>query len=292
MSEAVRRLARLLETRAAGVLAGAYRSSRRGAGLAFAELRPYTAGEDARAIDWKVTARQRRPYVRVYEAERSQALWLVVDGSASLGAGAPGRAPGDFAREAAGWLAAAAWHNGDRVGLVAAGDRVVGIEPRAGRRQVGRIGTALGAIEFTARGVDLGTAVEPIARTRRRALVVVLGDFRDRLDEEPWRLLARRHELWPIRIVDAREANPPRAGLVAVFDAETGRRGWIDLGRDAERASLRDRSRRCDERFLAWCRGLGVGGAIARSDEPALTALVRALTARSRRRLGRADGKA
>ncbi|GIW88962.1 MAG: hypothetical protein KatS3mg108_3286 [Isosphaeraceae bacterium] len=289
MNGSARRLARLLRGRAAGVLAGAYASARPGLGLAFAELRPYVLGDDVRAIDWRATARQGRPIVRVYEAERSQPVWLVLDTSARLQAGVPGRTVGDWVREAALWLAAAAWLRGDRVGLVGAGVPGLFFRPGGGRRHRGRLARALDQVVFEARGVDLSEAVERLAKAPRRGLVFVLSDFRRLPDERAWRCMGRRHEVWPIRVVDRWEAEPPAAGLVAVVDPETGRRGWIDLGDDRVRTQIRERTSRLNDAFRDWCRRMGTRGAVVGAGDQVLSALERVLRAgqRGSRRVGR-----
>ncbi len=279
----VRRLSRLLDSRAVGVLAGSYRSARMGAGLEFVELRPYQPGDDVRAIDWKVTARQHRPFVRVYESERSQVLWLLIDDSASLSAGIPERTPGDRAREIAFWLAAAALHHGDRVGLLAASESGNPfMMPRAGRGQAARVQKWLDRLQFNAKQPDLDGSARLLLKGHRRALVVVISDFRHPHDRQPWGLLARHHDLVPLRIVDEREDNPPHAGLIGVVDPTTVRRGWLDLNRSEDRRQLVDRTRSGDDAFATWCHALGVSGGRLTTAEPVLDALIRCLSDRRR----------
>src|SRR3954452_6524318 len=119
-----RRLRFRVRPGAISALTGAYHSARPGIGLTFSELRAYEPGDDLRHLDWNVTARQGRPYVRRFVEERALTLWLVVDVSASLRFGPEGRSKADRAAQAPALLAAAAIHNGDRVGLAMVSDRV------------------------------------------------------------------------------------------------------------------------------------------------------------------------
>src|SRR5947199_8534043 len=130
-----RRLRFRVRPEAVSLLAGVYHGARPGLGLTFAELRAYEPGDDVRHLDWNVTARQGKPYVRRFVEERALTLWLILDVSASLRFGPEGRSKADRAAQAAALLAAAAVGNGDRVGLTLVSDRVEGeLPPAAGER--------------------------------------------------------------------------------------------------------------------------------------------------------------
>src|SRR4051812_28029 len=214
-----RRLRFRVRPGAVSLLSGAYHGARPGIGLTFAELRAYEPGDDVRHLDWNVTARQGRPYVRRFVEERSLVLWLLVDVSASLRFGPEGKTKADRASQAAALLATAAIQNGDRVGLALVSDRVEAeLAPAGGTRHLARVVRALVATPATSRRTALGVGLARLGRSTRRALVVVLSDF---LTPEPlamWRQASRRHQLIAIRLVDPREDALPDAGLVAVED--------------------------------------------------------------------------
>src|SRR3954470_22803289 len=141
---------------AVSLLAGAYHGARPGIGLTFAELRAYEPGDDVRHLDWNVTARQGRPYVRRFIEERALTLWLIVDVSASLRFGPEGRTKADRAAQAAALLATAAIQNGDRAGLVLVSDRLEAeLRPDGGTRHLARLLRHLVATPATSRRTDL-----------------------------------------------------------------------------------------------------------------------------------------
>src|SRR4051794_37380226 len=178
-----RRLRFRVRPGAVSALSGAYLGARPGVGLTFAELRAYEPGDDVRTIDWNVTARQARPYVRRFVEERALTLWLIVDVSASLRFGPEGRTKADRGAQAAALLAAAALGNGDRAGLVLVSDRVEAeLPPAGGDRQLARILRTLVASAATSRRTALTAGLPRVGRSARRALIVAVGDF---LDPEP-----------------------------------------------------------------------------------------------------------
>ena len=148
-----RRLRFRVRPEAVALLAGAYHGARPGVGLTFAELRAYEPGDDVRHLDWNVTARQGKPYVRRFVEERALTLWLIVDVSASLRFGPDGRTKADRAAQAAALLATAAIQNGDRVGLALVSDRVEAeLPPGGGPRHLARLVRALVATPAISRG--------------------------------------------------------------------------------------------------------------------------------------------
>src|SRR5262245_50123992 len=173
-----RRLRFRVRPEAVAALAGAYLGARPGTGLTFAELRAYEPGDDVRHLDWNVTARQGKPYVRRFVEERALTLWLIVDVSASLRFGPEGKTKADRAAQAAALLATAAVGNGDRVGLTMVSDRVEALlPPGGGDRHLARVVRALVATPTTSRRTDLAAGLPRLRRFSRRALVVVLSDF-------------------------------------------------------------------------------------------------------------------
>jgi uncharacterized protein (DUF58 family) len=242
-------------------LAGAYHGARPGVGLTFAELRAYEPGDDVRHLDWNVTARQGKPFVRRFVEERSLTLWLVLDVSASMRFGPEGRTKADRAAQAAALLATAAIHNGDRVGLLMVSDRIeVELVPAGGIRHLSQIVRALVATPTTSLRTQLGIGLSRVRRTARRAMIVVFSDFGS---DEPiglWRRAARRHDTIAVRIVNPLEERLPAAGLLSLEDAESGKRRVIDSSSKRQRA---DYSRIAQERrqaFHRWSASAGVDG--------------------------------
>ena len=270
------------------MLAGAYHGARPGVGLLFSELRAYEPGDDVRHLDWNVTARQGKPYVRRYVEERSLTLWLIVDVSASLRFGPEGKSKADRAAQAAALLATAAVQNGDRAGLVMVSDRIEAeIAPGGGSRHLARLLRALVATPTFSRGTALTAGLAHFRRSSRRALIVVLGDF---VTEEPvgdWRRVSRRHQVIALRLVDPREETLPDAGLLDVEDAETGRARVVDAGSPRVRAAYAEASARRRTDFRRWCAAAGLSGFEIATNEDPIEPLIRLFTGRATRRGGR-----
>lgn len=283
-----RRLRFQVRPEAVAALAGAYHGARAGAGLTFSELRPYEAGDDLRHLDWNVTARQNRPYVRRYVEERALLLWLIVDISASMRFGPDGRTKADRAAQAAALLAAAALHNGDRAGLMMISDRIdAELAPKGGPRQLARLLRMLVATPGTSRATMLSACAPILRRRGRRGLVVVLSDFLETESIRPWREVQRRHDLIALRLVEPREATLPAGGLLRITDPETGRSLVVDSGsarvrRDYARAAVEHQAA-----FQGWCAAVEATGHDLATDVDPITALLGLFNRRARRGGGR-----
>jgi len=212
-------------------LAGAYLGARQGTGLAFSELRAYEPGDDVRHIDWNVTARQGKPYVRRFVEERALTLQLIVDVSASLRFGPEGRSKADRAMQAAALLATAAIQNGDRAGVILVSDQVEAeLAPAGGPRHLARLVRTLIVTPAASRRTALVVGIGRLKRRSRRALVVVLSDFLDASTEPvtTWSRAARRNDVIACRLIEPREEALPNAGLVRMTDAEIGTHRLVD----------------------------------------------------------------
>ena len=237
-----------------GRVQGGYRTARRGSGLDLAGLRAYVAGDDARHIDWNVTARLDEPQVREFTEDRELTSWLVLDRSASMevGGGAGGADGSSHGKsvvlaELALVLARVLGRGGNRVGAVLYGaGRARIVPPGTGRRQALRIGHEL---ERTAPDADAGAAGQTtdlaamlgaVSGLARRSLVVVVSDLIGTGDwERPLMQLAHRNEVVALRVVDAADDALPEVGLVVVEDAETGEQVLVDSGDPWFRARYR-----------------------------------------------------
>ena len=223
-----------------GRVAGGYRTAHRGTGTDLVGLREYTEGDDARYIDWNVTARLNEPQLRVFTEDRELTVWLVLDRSASMTVGAPGRGKDEVLSELALVLARLFGRGGNRVGALLYDTGAVRVvPPGTGRRHTLRIGAELAR---TAGGrprpdqhsstTDLAAMLDAVAKlARRRALIVVISDF---IGDGDWgRSLLRlvpRHEVVALRVIDGADDALPDVGLVVVEDAETGEQLVIDSG--------------------------------------------------------------
>jgi uncharacterized protein (DUF58 family) len=280
-----RRLRFRVRTGAVSQLAGAYHGARPGIGLTFAELRAYEPGDDVRHLDWNVTARQGRPFVRRFVEERALSLWLVVDVSASMRFGVERATKADRAAQAAALLATAAIQNGDRAGLVLVSDRIeLELAPSGGVRHLSQLVRALVATPTTSPKTKLGVGLARVRRTARRAMLVVISDF---LTTEPvgtWRRAARRHDMIALRVVDPRESQLPDAGLIALENSEDGSILMID---STSRRLRRSYGRAAAERtgvFQRWCANSGIQAFTMTTDLDPIVPLIELFTKRATRR--------
>jgi uncharacterized protein (DUF58 family) len=246
-----------------GQIQGGNRTVYRGSGTDFSGLREYVDGDDARHIDWNVTARLNQPYLRMFTEDREITVWLVLDRSASMTVGAPGRGKHEVLAELALVLARLFDRGGNRVGaLLYESSKMRVVSPGTGRRHVLRIGAELGRGTATQQGTttDLAAMLESIARlARRRSLVIVISDFIGTGDWESALLrLARRHEVVALRVVDAADDRLPDAGLIVVEDTETGEQLVIDSSDPLLRARFQAGASEREDLLVAGMRRAGV----------------------------------
>ena len=213
-----------------GMVSGAYESVFRGRGIEFDEIREYRYGDDVRAIDWNVTARLDRPYVKEYVEERDLQVYVVVDisGSGSFGSITPKRAR---INEVVASLLFAAQRSNDRAGMFLITDKIEEfVTARRGRRHVMRALLCLLACEPESRMTNLAASLDAIAAViKRRSIIIIISDLIDDHDyARPLRHLARRHDVVAIRISDAHEREIPDVGLIQLEDSETGEQILVD----------------------------------------------------------------
>jgi uncharacterized protein (DUF58 family) len=271
-------------------LAGAYLGARPGTGLAFSELRAYEPGDDVRHLDWNVTARQGKPYVRRFVEERALTLQLIVDVSASLRFGPEGRSKADRAMQAAALLATAAIQNGDRAGVILVSNRVEAeLAPAGGPRHLARLVRTLIVTPAASRRTSLVAGIGRLKKRARRALVVVLSDFLDAGDEPvtTWSRAARRNDVIACRLIEPREDSLPNAGLVRLTDSEFGTHRLVDTGSRKVRDAY---ARAAEARRLAFRRFCVTSGVtpfdLATTDDP-IGPLIRFFAERARLKGGR-----
>jgi uncharacterized protein (DUF58 family) len=278
--------------RLAGRVAGGYRTAHRGTGTDLAGLRPYAEGDDARHIDWNASARLNEPQFRVFNEDRELTVWLVLDRSASMAVGAPGRGKHDVVSELAVVLARMFSRGGNQVGaLLYDNGAARTVPPGSGRRHVLHIAGELGRGDRGAGGphrgtTDLAAMLDAVAKlARRRSLIIVISDFIGDGDWERSLLrLGPRHEVVALRVVDPADDELPEAGLVVVEDAETGEQLVVDSGDPLLRARLRTAVADRDAGLAAGMRRAGVP--VHRIDTTAdlATALIEVVASTRRRR--------
>jgi len=223
------------------LFAGHYHSTFKGQGMEFEEVREYQPGDEIRRIDWNVTARQGRPFVKRFREERELTVMLVVDVSASQEFGTTGQLKRELAAEVGATLAFSAIKNNDKVGLIAFSDRIERyVKPDKGTRHVLRVIRELLTLRAAGRGTDVGMAIDYLNRVRaRRSVVFVISDFIADNYERSMRVAKRRHDLIPIAISDPREGELPPVRFIELVDNETGEFVTIDTSSAAFRALYR-----------------------------------------------------
>ncbi|MEO0510629.1 MAG: DUF58 domain-containing protein [Verrucomicrobiota bacterium] len=256
---------------------GAYHSSFKGRGMDFEEVREYAIGDDVRTIDWNVSAKMDRPFVKVYREERELTLMLLIDLSASGIFGSVEQSKRERAAEIASVLAFSATRNNDKVGLLLyTGDVEHYIPPKKGRRHILRVIRDILFFEPKGRATDHETALDYLNRVQRRKTVTFLiSDF---IDAGPslfntLALTNQRHDLISIALTDPRESDLPAVGLITLEDAESGEMVEIDTGKRSVREQYKSLS---DERcaiFQAGMRKKGLDWIEASTEGPYLPAL-------------------
>lgn len=233
-SELLSRVRRIeIKTRALtnNIFAGEYHSAFKGRGMSFAEVREYQPGDDIRDIDWNVTARMNRPYIKIYEEERELTVMLLIDLSASQMFGTRQRNQRDLATEIAATLAFSAMQNNDKIGVIFFTDRIEKfIPPQKGRKHVLYIIRELLNFQPKGKRTDLGVALEYLVRIMsKRTITFVISDFLASNDfTQQLSIAARKHDVIALQVYDRCMAQLPNVGLIKVTDAETGHEQYVD----------------------------------------------------------------
>jgi uncharacterized protein (DUF58 family) len=284
------RQVKLIELRTRGlvnsVFTGEYRSVFKGQGMEFSEVREYQPGDEVRSIDWNVTARMRRPFVKRYIEERELTVMLVVDLSGSERFGTVKRFKSELASELAAVLAMSAIRNNDRVGVLLFTDRVEHvIPPRKGRRHVLRIIRDLLAFEPVGRGTDMVTAIDYVARMlNEHAIVFIVSDFLEGDIDHPLKLLAQRHDVVAVTVEDPSERLLPDIGVARLIDPETGETFEVDTSSPQVRNSYSERVSAESEARKHLLRRLAIDEVAVRTEAGVVEPLLRFFRARETRR--------
>ena len=226
------------------IFAGQYHSAFKGRGMAFSEVREYQFGDDVRDIDWNVTARHNKPYIKVFEEERELTVMLLIDVSASRNFGAVGGSKKEMMTEIAATLAFSTIQNNDKIGVIFFSNKIEKfIPPQKGRKHVLYIIREL--IEFNPenRETNISLALEYVTNViKKRCTIFMMSDFIDTNNYQKALTIAnKRHDLVALQIYDKREKELPNIGLIKLKDAERGGEMWIDTA-----------SRQVRETYAQW----------------------------------------
>ena len=226
------------------IFAGQYHSAFKGRGMAFSEVREYQFGDDVRDIDWNVTARFHKPFVKVFEEERELTVMLMVDVSASLAFGSECQEKREMVTEIAATIAFSAIQNNDKIGVIFFSDHIEKfIPPKKGRRHILYIIRTLLDFHAESTRTDIAQAVETLTRMqKRRCTAFLLSDF---YQQKPFvkelQICNRKHDVVAIQVYDRRDSELPDIGLMRVADAETGHEQYLDTSSRRVRTAYHER---------------------------------------------------
>jgi uncharacterized protein (DUF58 family) len=228
------------------LMAGQYKSVFRGSGIEFEEVREYTAGDEVKSIDWKVSARMGRPYIKRYREERERLVMLLVDMSASGNFGTRDAVKREISAEIAAILAFNAIRNNDKVGAILFTDQVEHyIPPQKGAAHVWRVIKEIVAFQPRRIGTDIQTAIRYMGRVcRKKALAFLISDYLAGDYAKPLKIAAKKHEFIGVLVSDPGDFALPEGGLVMVEDLETGAQYLLDASNEATRSRYAAEKRR------------------------------------------------
>jgi uncharacterized protein (DUF58 family) len=216
------------------IFSGSYHSAFKGRGISFSEVREYQYGDDVRLIDWNVTARNRKPFIKVFEEERELTVMLMIDVSQSSFFGTQNDFKNHLIAEISGVLAFSAITNNDKVGVLFFSDHIEKfIPPKKGKSHILRIISEIYDFHPQGKGTNLPEALKYFSSmVKKKSIVFLLSDFMSQANAEEMRkavnIVARQHDLIGLHIYDEREVRLPNVGLIHVLDSETGKEQWVD----------------------------------------------------------------
>ena len=265
--------------------AGQYESVFKGRGMQFEEVREYAPGDDVRTIDWNVTARAGKPYIKRFIEEREMTLMLLVDMSASGNFGTSGKLKNELAAEFCAVLAFAAIQNNDKVGLIIFTEQVeLYIPPKKGTTHVLRLIRELLCFKIADKKTNIPLALDYLARViRKRATVFLVSDFIAEDFSRPLSLVNKRHDVVAVSVQDPAEITIPQVGLIEFQDAETGHIQLIDSSSTAFRKRYEKESFQRNTRLAQLFRSIDVDSISIETDRPYIHDLVKFFHMRHRR---------
>ena len=267
------------------VFAGEYQSVFKGRGMEFDEVREYQPGDEVRDIDWNVTARYGRPFIKKFVEEREQTVMLLVDASGSSRFGSRDRFKSELAAELCAVLAFSAIRNKDKVGLIIFTDRIEKFVPPAkGSRHVLRVIREVLYFQPEGEGTDITLALEYLNRvTRRRSITFLVSDFEAEGYEKALTIANKRHDMIAVMVKDPRERELPPIGLINLRDAETGEDCLVDTSDANLQRRYREDAEREEEETVKLFRGSGIDFIRVSTDQPYVPELMRFFKRRERK---------
>jgi len=212
------------------IFAGEYHSAFKGRGMTFSEVREYQYGDDVRNIDWNVTARYDKAYIKTFEEERELTVMLLIDTSASQLFGTNEMFKKDLITELSAVLSFSAIHNNDKVGVIFFSDKIEKfIPPKNGKSHILRIIRELIDCKPKSKGTNISEALRYFTNTiKKRSTAFIISDFFDTDFQKALRIANHKHDIVALHIYDEKEYKLPNIGLLKIQDAETGAEQWID----------------------------------------------------------------
>ena len=259
------------------IFAGEYHSAFKGRGMTFSEVREYQYGDDIRNIDWNVTARHNRPYVKIFEEERELTVMLMIDVSASRNFGTISKLKKNQITEIAAVLAFSAIQNNDKIGVIFFSDKIEKfIPPNKGRTHILHIIRELIDFYPEDKQTDIEQALEYMTNSiKKRCTCFVISDFIDEHDFAHALAIAnRKHDVVALRVYDPRENQLPPVGMMYLRDAETGEQMWVDTSDKKLREAYEKYAFVREKELDAIFKRSGVDVANIRSDEDYVRALI------------------
>jgi len=268
------------------MMAGQYKSVFRGTGIEFEEVREYSPGDDVKSIDWKVSARLGRPYIKRYREERERVVTLLVDMSGSENFGTTDHLKRETATEVAAILAFSAIKNNDLVGVILFTDQVEKyIPPKKGSAHVWRVIREIYAFEPRSLGTDIQNAVAYLGRVaRKRTVTFLISDFLDRDYHRQLRTASQRHEIISILLSDPGDFILPEAGILTLRDFETGDTVLLDASDPKTRRAYQAGKFEEYRQTVAGLKGSNIDCIEIHTGDSAADALTRYFRIRERRR--------
>ena len=282
----IRRIQITTAKKATDMFAGEYKSVFKGRGLEFVEVREYLPGDEIRSIDWNVTARMGRPFIKKFIEERELTIMFLLDASRSNCFGTVNRLKRDLAAEVCAVLAAAATKNNDRVGLIVFTDRIeLYLPPRKGTRHVFKVIREALYREPEGTGTDIPLCLEHLNRFMTKSTITfMISDFYAAGLRKPLSIASKRHDIVAVHVSDPRDAEMPDVGVVKLDDSETGRSYLLDTSDPAVRKEYAAKAAEKAEQLKKLFYAVNIDKVSVSTAEPYEEALIQFFQRRKMRR--------
>lgn len=266
------------------VFSGEYHSAFKGRGMAFSEVREYSAGDDIRTIDWNVTARFNNPYVKVFEEERELTVMLLIDLSASGEFGTRHQLKRELITELAAVIAFSATKNNDKIGAILFTDQIERfIPPKKGKTHILRIISDILGTTTKSKNTNISVATKYLTNAiKKRSIAFLISDFISTEPlEESLRIVSRRHDVVALKIEDEAEKNLAPIGFMQVLDSESGETKWV-LSTKKNQVQYKAKQLEKSEKLKSTFRKVGIDYAVLTNGKPYVKALMNLFKSRGK----------